>query len=99
MAAPFAKGGYLELAKSQKRVRIKQIQLEQDTAKSLHMGNEIQHDLNRVGMPLLEIVSYPDLGSPEEAGEYVKALQAVLISVAASDGMMEAVSACSVCFF
>ncbi|KIM22544.1 hypothetical protein M408DRAFT_332902 [Serendipita vermifera MAFF 305830] len=88
--APFAKDGYLELVKSQKRIRIKQIQLEQDTAKSLHVGDKIQHDLNRVGMPLLEIVSHPDLSSPEEAGEYVRTLQAVLRSVAASDGMMEA---------
>jgi aspartyl-tRNA(Asn)/glutamyl-tRNA(Gln) amidotransferase subunit B len=82
----------LELTKSKKRVRIKQVQIEQDTAKSTHVGGEIHHNLNRAGMPLLEIVSLPDLSSPEEAGEYVRTLQAVLRSVAVSDGMMEAVS-------
>jgi aspartyl-tRNA(Asn)/glutamyl-tRNA(Gln) amidotransferase subunit B len=82
----------LELTKSKKRVRIKQVQIEQDTAKSTHVGGEIHHDLNRAGMPLLEIVSLPDLSSPEEAGEYVRTLQAVLRSVAVGDGMMEAVS-------
>lgn len=48
-------------------------------------------DLNRAGTGLMEIVSEPDIRSPEEAGDYVKTLQSVLRSVGASDGNMEQV--------
>ncbi|CAG7848888.1 Glutamyl-tRNA(Gln) amidotransferase subunit B, mitochondrial {ECO:0000255/HAMAP-Rule:MF_03147} Short=Glu-AdT subunit B {ECO:0000255/HAMAP-Rule:MF_03147}; {ECO:0000255/HAMAP-Rule:MF_03147}; Flags: Precursor [Serendipita indica DSM 11827] len=88
--APFARNGHVELLKTGKQVRIKQIQIEQDTAKSLSSGSGTTYDLNRVGMPLLEIVSQPDITSAEEAGEYVRSLQAILRSVGVSDGMMEA---------
>lgn len=50
------------------------------------------YDLNRAGTPLLEIVTLPDIESAEEAGEYVRSLQALLRIIAVSDGMMEAVS-------
>ncbi|KAG5648737.1 hypothetical protein DXG03_000084 [Asterophora parasitica] len=72
-------------------VRIKQIQLEQDTAKStFHPRTRTSFiDLNRAGTGLMEIVSEPDIRSPEEAGAYVRALQAVLRAVGASDGNME----------
>jgi aspartyl-tRNA(Asn)/glutamyl-tRNA(Gln) amidotransferase subunit B len=46
-------------------------------------------DLNRAGTGLMEIVTEPDLRSPEEAGAYVRALQAILRAVGASDGNME----------
>lgn len=92
MQAPFAKDGYIQLMKGQKHVRIKQIQIEQDTAKSVHTGSENLYDLNRAGMPLLEIVSHPDISSADQAGEYVRTLQAILRSIGVSDGMMEAVS-------
>ncbi|PVG03594.1 hypothetical protein CPB86DRAFT_748915 [Serendipita vermifera] len=87
--APFARNGYLKLMSSEKKVRIKQIQIEQDTAKSLAGDQRVSHDLNRTGMPLLEIVSLPDICSPEEAGDYVRTLQAILRSIGVSDGMME----------
>ncbi|KAF9782250.1 Glutamyl-tRNA amidotransferase B subunit [Thelephora terrestris] len=89
--APISLGGYLMLANCMRKVGIKQIQLEQDTGKStfdVHLGKS-SIDLNRAGTALLEIVSDPDMSSPEEAGEYVRTLQAVLRSVAASDGNME----------
>lgn len=89
--APISLGGYLTLANSMRKVGIKQIQLEQDTGKSTfdaRLGKS-SIDLNRAGTALLEIVSDPDMRSPEEAGEYVRALQALLRSVAASDGNME----------
>lgn len=89
--APFARNGYLKLHTQQKRIRIKQIQLEQDTAKSTTDSRRTFYDLNRAGMPLLEIVSHPDIRTLEEAGDYVKTLQAVLQSIGVSDGMMEAV--------
>ncbi|KAG8837027.1 hypothetical protein FRB91_008354, partial [Serendipita sp. 411] len=89
--APFARNGHVNLPKSRKQVRIKQVQIEQDTAKSFSSGSErTEYDLNRAGMALLEIVSQPDMTSPEEAGEYVKTLQTILRSVGVSDGMMEA---------
>ncbi|KAF9462046.1 Glutamyl-tRNA-Gln amidotransferase B subunit [Collybia nuda] len=72
-------------------VRIKQVQLEQDTAKSTFdpRTRTASIDLNRAGTGLMEIVSEPDLRSPEEAGAYVRMLQAVLRAVGSSDGNME----------
>ncbi|KIY73039.1 Glutamyl-tRNA amidotransferase B subunit [Cylindrobasidium torrendii FP15055 ss-10] len=89
--APIAKDGYLELPVSKKRVRIQQVQMEQDTAKSISepRAHKSHIDLNRSGTGLLEIVTEPDLQSPEEASEYVRALQATLRAVGASDGNME----------
>ncbi|KAH7919539.1 Glutamyl-tRNA amidotransferase B subunit [Leucogyrophana mollusca] len=89
--APLAKGGFLRLAKQGIPVRITQIQLEQDTAKSTFDARrrESHVDLNRAGSGLMEIVSEPDLRSPEEAGDYIRTLQAVLRSVGSSDGNME----------
>ncbi|KAG5654231.1 hypothetical protein H0H81_005918 [Sphagnurus paluster] len=92
--APIALGGKLAITLPNfpsLEVRIKQIQLEQDTAKStFNPRTRTSHiDLNRAGTGLMEIVSEPDLRSPEEAGAYVRALQAVLRAVGASDGNME----------
>lgn len=89
--APISLGGYLILTNLVRRVGIKQIQLEQDTGKSTFDARfgKSAIDLNRAGTALLEIVSDPDMRSPEEAGEYVRTLQALLRSVAASDGNME----------
>ncbi|KAF8550387.1 Glutamyl-tRNA amidotransferase B subunit [Imleria badia] len=91
--APLAKGGYLDLPSSRDGVRvgITQIQLEQDTAKSIFDARRriTQVDLNRAGSGLMEIVSEPDMRSPEEAGDYVRTLQAMLRAVGSSDGSME----------
>ncbi|KAI9447932.1 Glutamyl-tRNA amidotransferase B subunit [Lactarius indigo] len=88
---PIARGGHIFLPQSDVSVRIEQIQLEQDTGKSMFEPRRrlLSIDLNRAGMGLMEIVSKPDLRSPEQAGEYVRTLQAVLRSVGASDGNME----------
>ncbi|KAG6844528.1 hypothetical protein H0H87_006184 [Tephrocybe sp. NHM501043] len=92
--APIALGGKLNISLPNAApfdVRIKQVQLEQDTAKSTFIPRtQTSHiDLNRAGTGLMEIVSEPDLRSPEEAGAYVRTLQAVLRAVGASDGNME----------
>ncbi|KAJ3551097.1 hypothetical protein NM688_g4936 [Phlebia brevispora] len=89
--APFASDGFLQLEKNATAVRIKQIQLEQDTGKSMSdVRRRVSHvDLNRAGTGLMEIVSEPDLRSPEEAGNYVRTLQSLLRSVGSSDGNME----------
>ncbi|KAF9478677.1 Glutamyl-tRNA amidotransferase B subunit [Pholiota conissans] len=72
-------------------VRIKQIQLEQDTAKSTFnpRTRTSRIDLNRAGAGLMEIVSEPDMRSPEEAAGYVRTLQSILRAMGSSDGNME----------
>ncbi|TFK43869.1 Glutamyl-tRNA amidotransferase subunit B, mitochondrial [Crucibulum laeve] len=92
--APLALGGVLNIQlpdSSPVPVRIKQIQLEQDTAKSTFNPRNLTSsiDLNRAGTGLMEIVSEPDMRSPEEAGAYVRTLQAVLRAIGSSDGNME----------
>ncbi|KAI5993624.1 GatB/GatE catalytic domain-containing protein [Pisolithus albus] len=89
--APLARGGFLRLSRGDFIVRITQLQLEQDTAKStFHAGRRVSLiDLNRAGFGLMEIVSEPDMRSPEEAGDYVRTLQTLLRAVGSSDGSME----------
>ncbi|HZG44902.1 MAG TPA: Asp-tRNA(Asn)/Glu-tRNA(Gln) amidotransferase subunit GatB [Allosphingosinicella sp.] len=76
---------------SAKRIGIERIHLEQDAGKMLHD----QHpsfsyvDLNRSGVALMEIVSKPDMRSPEEAGAYVRKLRSILRYVGSCDGNME----------
>jgi aspartyl-tRNA(Asn)/glutamyl-tRNA(Gln) amidotransferase subunit B len=76
---------------SAKRIGVERIHLEQDAGKLMHD----QHpsfsyvDLNRSGVALMEIVSKPDMRSPEEAGAYVRKLRAILRYVGSCDGNME----------
>ncbi|KAJ7459694.1 glutamyl-tRNA amidotransferase [Mycena latifolia] len=90
--SPIALEGHLYIPDRDSPIRIKQIQLEQDTAKSTFDPHTRTSniDLNRAGTGLLEIVTEPDLRSPEEAGAYVRTLQAMLRAIGASDGNMEA---------
>ncbi len=93
---PINTGGSLELP-SGKVVGIVRAHLEEDTGKSTHVGGAGRIDdaawslvdYNRAGVPLLEIVSHPDLRSAAEAREYVTELRATLLAVGASDGKME----------
>jgi aspartyl-tRNA(Asn)/glutamyl-tRNA(Gln) amidotransferase subunit B len=79
------------------RVGIIRAHIEEDTGKTTHIGgggriHEAAHslvDYNRAGVPLVEIVSAPDIRSAEEAREYVEELRAVLVATGASDGKME----------
>ncbi len=88
--------GWLELP-SGGRVGIERAHLEEDTGKSTHVGDSGRihgagyslEDYNRAGVPLLEIVSRPELRSAEEARSYVTELRAILVAVDASDGKME----------
>ena len=74
-----------------KIIRIERIHLEQDAGKSLHdqHPNKSFIDLNRTGVALMEIVSKPDLRSPEEAASYVKKIRTVLRYIETCDGNME----------
>src|SRR5439155_1274620 len=72
-------------------VRIERLHLEQDAAKLIHDldPNATYVDLNRAGTALMEIVSYPDMRSSEEAAAYVKKLRAILRYLGTCDGDME----------
>ncbi len=93
---PLAESGKLaiETEAGPKTVRIHRIHLEEDAGKLLHAVGSRQLDyslvdLNRTGLPLMEIVSEPDLRTPEEAAAYLTALRAVLRYVGVSDCDME----------
>lgn len=85
---PYCSGGFLTLA-SGKKIRLTRIHLEEDAGKSQHVGTISLVDLNRAGTPLIEIVSEPDLRSPEEASEYLRRLHALVRHLDICDGNME----------
>jgi len=77
------------IAKPGKVVQMNRIHLEEDVAKSTHLGNSSLIDFNRAGTPLMEIVSEPDLDSAEEAFAYLRSLQMILQQGEVSDADME----------
>jgi len=90
---PIVEGGGLEITLkdgSKKKIRITRAHLEEDAGKSLHEDFEglTGIDLNRAGTPLLEIVSEPDLSSPEEAVAYLKKIHSIIRYLEISDGNM-----------
>ena len=72
-----------------KVVKLTRIHLEEDVAKSTHHANNSTIDFNRAGTPLMEIVTDPDIDTPEEAYAYLKSLQQILIYGGISDADME----------
>jgi aspartyl-tRNA(Asn)/glutamyl-tRNA(Gln) amidotransferase subunit B len=92
---PFSRDGWLEIETSAgpKRVRIIRVHLEEDAGKMLHDeqggGRESLVDLNRAGTPLLEIVSHPDLASPEEAKAYLEEIRLLMRELEVSDCEMQ----------
>jgi aspartyl-tRNA(Asn)/glutamyl-tRNA(Gln) amidotransferase subunit B len=77
-----------------RRVGITRVHLEEDAGKSLHEGfadsdRRTYLDFNRSGVPLIEIVSEPDLRSAAEAGECFSRLRAILVAIGVNDGNME----------
>ena len=90
---PVCAGGYVdvELDGTLKRVRLTRIHMEEDAGKNIHdaHGDASLVDLNRAGVPLLEIVSEPDLRATAEAGAYLKTLRAILQYLGVCDGNME----------
>jgi len=93
---PLAQRGVLriETARGEKTVRIRRVHLEEDTGKLIHMQDPDGQsfslvDLNRAGVPLLEIVSEPDMHSLEEVRAYATTLRAILRRVGANSGDME----------
>jgi aspartyl-tRNA(Asn)/glutamyl-tRNA(Gln) amidotransferase subunit B len=90
---PMSRDGYLELGGA--RVRIRRVHLEEDTGKLIHAGDKLHKawesyvDLNRAGVPLMEIVSEPDIRSADEARDYAVALRTLLRTIGASEAEME----------
>jgi aspartyl-tRNA(Asn)/glutamyl-tRNA(Gln) amidotransferase subunit B len=93
---PLCEGGYveIELEGAPKRIGITRIHLEEDAGKSVHSeayvaANETLIDINRCGVPLIEIVSEPDLRSPREAYLYLTQLRQIVQYLEICDGNME----------
>ncbi len=93
---PLSEHGFIDIktAGGTKRIGITRVHLEEDAGKSLHEGfaNSSETtgvDLNRSGMPLIEIVSEPDIASPDEAYEYLTRLKEIILYTAVSDCNME----------
>jgi aspartyl-tRNA(Asn)/glutamyl-tRNA(Gln) amidotransferase subunit B len=90
---PLAEHGHIELA-SGKKIGITRVHLEEDAGKSLHEGfpdsdEKTAIDLNRTGVPLIEIVSEPDIATPDEAYEYLTRLKEIILYTGVSDCNME----------
>jgi len=90
---PLCRNGCLDIERNgaRKRIRLTRIHMEEDAGKNIHdvQGDYSLVDLNRAGVPLLEIVSEPDIRSAEEAGHYLKRLRAILQYLEICDGNME----------
>jgi aspartyl-tRNA(Asn)/glutamyl-tRNA(Gln) amidotransferase subunit B len=94
---PLAEHGYIEISATgggRKRIGITRVHLEEDAGKSLHDGlpdssEWTSIDLNRSGVPLIEIVSEPDISSPDEAWEYLTRLKEIILYTGVSDCNME----------
>ena len=93
---PLAEVGFIEvpLGGGKKKIGITRVHLEEDAGKSLHEGfpdadEKTDIDLNRTGVPLIEIVSEPDLSTPDEAYEYLTRLKEIILYTAVSDCNME----------
>jgi aspartyl-tRNA(Asn)/glutamyl-tRNA(Gln) amidotransferase subunit B len=89
---PFSSRGHLdvELEERTKRVGITRVHIEEDAGKNLHgIGGDSVVDLNRAGIPLIEIVGDPDLRSSTEAAAYLRALRDVIVFIGVNDGNLE----------
>lgn len=88
---PFCRNGFLEIGPQKKRVRIERIHLEEDAGKLVHDRdpNSALADYNRAGVPLMELVTHPDLSDPEDVRLFAQELQLILRYSGASDADME----------
>ncbi len=85
---PLCEHGYVQLSNGRK-IRILRIHIEEDAGKLIHAHGDTYVDYNRGGVPLIEIVSEPDIRSVDEAREYVEKLQQVMRYIGVSDCRMQ----------
>lgn len=92
---PLCQNGWIEIDDPEnpqaatKRIGIRRVHLEEETAKSFHIGDHSLVDFNRAGLPLIEIVTEPDIRAPEEARQYLVKLRMILRYLGVSTGDME----------
>jgi len=93
---PLAQGGFIEISVngSKKKIGVQRIHMEEDAGKSLHEGfpdstRNTYLDFNRTGVPLIEIVTDPDIRSSAEAHDYLRRLKEILEYLDVNDGNME----------
>lgn len=89
---PLCHDGYIEIELAngeKKKIGIQRIHIEEDAGKLLHTKAGTLVDFNRAGVPLIEIVSKPDMRSPEEATLYLQKLRSILAAIEVSDCKME----------
>jgi aspartyl-tRNA(Asn)/glutamyl-tRNA(Gln) amidotransferase subunit B len=96
---PLCRGGHLDIETDAgpRRVGLTRVHLEEDTGKSTHLGESgriraaeaVLLDFNRSGVPLMEVVSEPDLRSPEEARAYAAELRSVIVALGVSEARLE----------
>ena len=90
---PIVGEGYIEVTTTEgtRKIGVERLHLEQDAGKSIHDMHPSKSfiDLNRAGVGLMEIVSKPDMHSPEEAGEYLRQLRAIVRALGTCDGNMD----------
>jgi aspartyl-tRNA(Asn)/glutamyl-tRNA(Gln) amidotransferase subunit B len=89
---PLVKGGWVEITvgdAAPRRIRLERVHLEEDTGKLTHIPGGSLVDFNRSGVPLMEMVSQPDLRTPAETRAYLLKLRAILRTLGVSDADME----------
>jgi len=88
---PFSTNGHLdiEIDGRSKRIAITRVHMEEDAGKTIHHAVSAIVDLNRSGVPLVEIVSEPDLRSASDAAEYLRTLRDILVFIGVNDGNLE----------
>jgi aspartyl-tRNA(Asn)/glutamyl-tRNA(Gln) amidotransferase subunit B len=88
---PLCSGGYVEFYVGERlmKVSLERAHMEEDAGKSTHHGDYTLVNLNRAGIPLLEIVSAPEMRTPEEAAEYSRAVRQILRYIEVCDGNLE----------
>ena len=85
---PLCEGGYIELSNGRK-IRLTRIHIEEDAGKLVHERGDTYVDYNRGGVPLIEIVSEPDIRSIDEAKEYLEKIQLIMKYIGVSDCKMQ----------
>ena len=87
---PDCRDGFLDIdfSGSKKRIRIERIHLEEDAGKLIHRDGETLIDFNRAGVPLIEIVTRPDISSAGEAQDFVRKLRSIILCTGISDCRM-----------